>query len=112
MDERYGRTVHYGKQYGGAERHLAEVWAAEPQPISLKVRCARAVRDKVPRGRYAVHVSIYDRLGGYPITRLGRNHGPEKVRRRRPTRSCPSILPLSQCWFHLCLSFSSRLNRS
>nr|XP_019942833.1 PREDICTED: uncharacterized protein LOC109629530 [Paralichthys olivaceus] len=35
-----------------------------PQPVEVCVCCLRAARDKLPRGLYAVSVSLYSRLGG------------------------------------------------
>ncbi|KAM3860445.1 uncharacterized protein ofcc1 [Diretmus argenteus] len=36
----------------------------KPQPVEVCVRCLRAVRDKLPRGRYSVSVALHSRLGG------------------------------------------------
>ncbi|XP_053269037.1 uncharacterized protein ofcc1 [Pleuronectes platessa] len=35
-----------------------------PQPVEVCVCCLRAARDKLPRGLYAVSLSLYSRLGG------------------------------------------------
>lgn len=35
-----------------------------PQSVEVRVRCLRAVRDKLPRGPYSVSVSLHSRLGG------------------------------------------------
>ncbi|KAM3592996.1 uncharacterized protein V6R79_003392 [Siganus canaliculatus] len=35
-----------------------------PEPVEVFVCCLRAIRDKIPRGLYAVNVAIHSRLGG------------------------------------------------
>jgi hypothetical protein len=35
-----------------------------PQPIEIRIELLRSLKDKVPRGRYAILCSIIDRLGG------------------------------------------------
>ncbi|XP_064016947.1 uncharacterized protein LOC135184794 isoform X3 [Pogoniulus pusillus] len=35
-----------------------------PQPIEIHVKCLRGVKDKVPKGRYTLKVSVLSRLGG------------------------------------------------
>ncbi|XP_056440809.1 uncharacterized protein LOC130377679 [Gadus chalcogrammus] len=48
------------------------LWQEEPhQPIDVRVRCLRAVRDKLPRGLYTVSVSLHARLGGPALTQSG-----------------------------------------
>lgn len=51
-------------------------WQAEdrsrlPQPIELRLGCLRAARDKLPRGLYAVSVTLHQRLGGAAIAWCG-----------------------------------------
>lgn len=42
-------------------------WDRVPQPIALDVRLMRAVRDRLPNGRYVFLVTLYDRVGGSPL---------------------------------------------
>ncbi|XP_034615450.1 orofacial cleft 1 candidate gene 1 protein [Trachemys scripta elegans] len=35
-----------------------------PQPIQIQLRCLRGAKDKVPKGRYTLKVSLLSRLGG------------------------------------------------
>ncbi|KAL2085468.1 hypothetical protein ACEWY4_018788 [Coilia grayii] len=44
--------------------HWQVEWAHSPQPIEVRLHCLRAVRDKLPRGQYAVSVALHSRLGG------------------------------------------------
>ena len=38
-----------------------------PQPVAIDVKLMRAVRDRLPNGRYSVLVTLYDRIGGSPL---------------------------------------------
>lgn len=52
-------------QYGGTRGRRWKVdWDLTPQPVLCKLKCLRGVKDKLPRGRYVLKVSLYDRLGG------------------------------------------------
>eukprot|EP00968_Pinguiococcus_pyrenoidosus_P028764 scaffold8090_cov267-Pinguiococcus_pyrenoidosus.AAC.5 len=51
------------REMAGARRSRV-TWDRVPQPLEVHVHMARAVKDKLPRGRYAILVSVYDRLGG------------------------------------------------
>ncbi|XP_045180354.2 uncharacterized protein LOC123539694 isoform X3 [Mercenaria mercenaria] len=52
-------------QYGGTRGRRWKVdWNLTPQPVQVKLKCLRGVKDKLPRGRYVMMVSLYDRLGG------------------------------------------------
>lgn len=42
-------------------------WDRVPQPVALDIRLMRAVRDRLPNGRYVFLVSLYDRVGGSPL---------------------------------------------
>ncbi|XP_062235994.1 uncharacterized protein ofcc1 [Platichthys flesus] len=42
-----------------------------PQPVEVCVCCLRAARDKLPRGLYAVSLSLYSRLGGSALAWRG-----------------------------------------
>ncbi|KAL1006386.1 hypothetical protein UPYG_G00071700 [Umbra pygmaea] len=43
-------------------------WSRTPQPVELRIRCLRAVRDKLPRGRYCITVALHSRMGGPNLT--------------------------------------------
>ncbi|XP_042164691.1 uncharacterized protein ofcc1 isoform X1 [Oncorhynchus tshawytscha] len=43
-------------------------WSQSPQPMEVRVRCLRAVRDKLPRGLYSLSVALHSRLGGPALT--------------------------------------------
>jgi len=42
-------------------------WDRVPQPVALDIRLMRAVRDRLPNGRYVFLVTLYDRMGGSPL---------------------------------------------
>jgi hypothetical protein len=42
-------------------------WKKEAQIVSIKLKLARCVKDKIPKGRYAILCSILDRIGGNSI---------------------------------------------
>ena len=48
-------------------------WKHVPQPVEMKIHLARAVRDRLPNGRYVMLLTLYDRFGGNPLywTELG-----------------------------------------
>ncbi|XP_068787992.1 uncharacterized protein [Struthio camelus] len=49
----------------GAAGHCGKVDSSKtPQPIEIHVKCLRGVKDKVPKGRYSLRVSVLGRLGG------------------------------------------------
>jgi len=45
----------------------ADAWRYKPQIIEINIVCLRCVKDKLPKGRYAILCSIIDRLGGNVI---------------------------------------------
>ncbi|ETW09206.1 hypothetical protein, variant [Aphanomyces invadans] len=51
-----------------AQRRYRTEWAFIPQPIEIHVHMLRAVKDKLPQGHYVLLATLYDRLGGSPIT--------------------------------------------
>ena len=64
----YGDLLIANEQYGGArDRRWRVEWNRTPQPIQIKINCIRGVKDKIPVGKYAIMVSLYDRLGGHPM---------------------------------------------
>ena len=42
-------------------------WDRVPQPVAIDIKLMRAVRDRLPNGKYSVLVTLYDRLGGSPL---------------------------------------------
>jgi hypothetical protein len=50
-----------------AKRYLVN-WNRQPQPIEMRLQLCRAVKNKLPAGRYVVLLTQYDRLGGHPLT--------------------------------------------
>ncbi|EDV22569.1 uncharacterized protein TRIADDRAFT_58934 [Trichoplax adhaerens] len=64
----YGDLIMADNAYGGSKGRRWKVdWDKTPQPIQVKVKCVRAIKDKLPVGRYVVMVSMYDRLGGHVL---------------------------------------------
>lgn len=100
--ERYGRLVP-GR---AAERELRIDWAKLPQPVELRVLRVRAVKNKLPSGRYVMLCTLYDRLGGNPLrwTKIGHNGGSSDGSRpgattavRHRGRFYDTELPFNQC---------------
>eukprot|EP00042_Codosiga_hollandica_P055187 m.766769 g.766769 ORF g.766769 m.766769 type:complete len:1289 (-) comp59065_c0_seq41:1665-5531(-) len=61
----YGDLILAEGNYSGSNARRWKVnWDRAPQPLQIKLRGIRGVRDKLPRGQYIVVVSLYDRLGG------------------------------------------------
>lgn len=70
-------------------RRFRVEWRGLPQPVQVNVEMMRAVKDKLPRGRYVLLVQLYDRLGGRPMrwSRLtGKGAGASKPSATRPVR--------------------------
>ncbi|XP_072021333.1 uncharacterized protein [Amphiura filiformis] len=62
----YGDLMMADGQYGGSKGRRWKVdWNRAPQPVQIKIKCLRGVKDKLPAGRYVLMVSLYDRLGGH-----------------------------------------------
>ncbi|XP_076438172.1 uncharacterized protein LOC143277267 isoform X2 [Babylonia areolata] len=62
----YGDLMTSEGQYGGSRGRRWKVdWNRTPQPIQVKLKCLRGVKDKLPGGRYVLMVSLYNRLGGH-----------------------------------------------
>ncbi len=52
---------------GGTHESQSSEWRYSPQLIEVHLVCLRCVKDKLPKGRYAVLCSVVDRLGGNVI---------------------------------------------
>ncbi|XP_022101493.1 uncharacterized protein LOC110985071 [Acanthaster planci] len=64
----YGDLMMADGQYGGSKGRRWKVdWNRAPQPIQIKLKCLRGVKDKLPAGRYVLMVSLYDRIGGHVL---------------------------------------------
>ncbi|XP_028404973.1 uncharacterized protein LOC114527499 isoform X2 [Dendronephthya gigantea] len=62
----YGELVMADGEYGGSKGRRWKVdWNRSPQPIQVKLKCLRGIKDKLPVGRYVLMASLYDRLGGH-----------------------------------------------
>ncbi|XP_041361349.1 uncharacterized protein LOC121377431 [Gigantopelta aegis] len=62
----YGDLMLAEGQYGGSRGRRWKVdWDRTPQPIQVKLKCLRGVKDKLPAGRYVMMVSLHNRLGGH-----------------------------------------------
>ncbi|XP_030829615.1 uncharacterized protein LOC582863 isoform X1 [Strongylocentrotus purpuratus] len=64
----YGDLMMADGQYGGSKGRRWKVdWNRAPQPIQIKLKCLRGVKDKLPAGRFILMTSLYDRLGGHVL---------------------------------------------
>ncbi|VDI72896.1 Hypothetical predicted protein [Mytilus galloprovincialis] len=64
----YGDLMLADGTYGGSKGRRWKVdWDKTPQPIQVKLKCLRGVREKLPGGRYVLMVSLYNRLGGHVL---------------------------------------------
>ncbi|KAK7489378.1 hypothetical protein BaRGS_00019322 [Batillaria attramentaria] len=62
----YGDLMTSEGQYGGSRGRRWKIdWNKTPQPIQVKLKCLRGVKDKLPAGRFVLIVSLYNRLGGH-----------------------------------------------
>ena len=59
-----GNIRRRGRRYTMHDRAYSVEWSRAPQPVALHLKSLRAVRDKLPRGKYLIHVMLFDRLGG------------------------------------------------
>ncbi|GCC23758.1 hypothetical protein chiPu_0002156 [Chiloscyllium punctatum] len=64
----YGDLTEVKHQYRGMQGHRWKVeWSGTPQPVQIELKCLRAVKDKLPKGQFILRISLYSRLGGYPL---------------------------------------------
>ena len=42
-------------------------WALCPRSVRISIDALRAVKNKIPKGRYVVLATLYDRIGGHPL---------------------------------------------
>ncbi|KAK2169280.1 hypothetical protein NP493_1197g00020 [Ridgeia piscesae] len=62
----FGDLTEAEGEYGGSKGRRWKVdWNKTPQPIEVKLKCMRGVKDKIPAGRYVLITSLHDRLGGH-----------------------------------------------
>lgn len=50
-----------------AKQQIRVAWSHVPQPLRLTVHQVRGVKNRVPRGRYVLLATLWDRLGGRPL---------------------------------------------
>ena len=65
ISETYGELI--PGQHVGSRRYRLE-WMKIPQPVEIEVHTLRAIKDKVPKGNLCILVTLYDRLGGHPLS--------------------------------------------
>ena len=65
LEQRAGNTVREGNRFGVKNREFGVEWNNAPQPLAVHLRSLRAVKDKLPKGEYVLHVSLFDRLAGH-----------------------------------------------
>mmetsp|Transcript_12662 Transcript_12662/g.19011 ORF Transcript_12662/g.19011 Transcript_12662/m.19011 type:complete len:1409 (+) Transcript_12662:151-4377(+) len=63
----YVKTTKTSLDDGTHKKHWTLEWEKEPHLIDVRICQLRAVKDKLPEGKYLMLVSIWDRLGGYPL---------------------------------------------
>lgn len=66
VQERYGSLLP-DQRRGAGTRELRVEWRGLPQPVEIQVSKIRAVKNKLPSGRYVLLCTMYDRLGGAPL---------------------------------------------
>ena len=59
-----GNIRRRGRRYTMHDRAYSVEWSRSPQPVALHLKSLRAVRDKLPRGKYVIRVMLFDRLAG------------------------------------------------
>ena len=61
-------------------RRVGVQWKSLPQLVEIRLHYMRAVRDRLPSGRFVVLATLFDRLGGRPLhwTSLGPSGGGDK----------------------------------
>lgn len=69
----FGRFVDGSDFFGGPE-HAKHNWNASKRRIRVRVDYLREVKNKVPGGKYVMMVTLYDRLGGFPIRSPENDH--------------------------------------
>ena len=60
-------------------------WTKVPQPVQIKIKSLRGIRDKLPASRYLLLVSLHDRLGGH-VLRWSKLKGQEWGAATMPTK--------------------------
>lgn len=63
IQERYGRVA-----VDTASRLYDVKSTQTPHPIEMRIHILRAVKNKLPKGAYVLMLTMYDRLGGQPLT--------------------------------------------
>ena len=64
----YGDLERVHGYYGAVKGRRWKVdWTRAPQPVQIKIKTLRGIRDKLPASRYILLVSLHDRLGGHVL---------------------------------------------
>jgi len=58
---------------GQEKQASGQSWRSTPQLIEIHISCMRCVKDKLPKGRYAVLCSVMERLGGNTLEMQKKN---------------------------------------
>jgi len=112
VQEKFGE-LQLGEQ--PAARRARVTWNKVPQPVEVHVHMLRAVKDKIPKGKYVLLMSMYERLGGLPL-KWSRVDGPYGLGGARPCATRPAKhggrfydreLRFDQSVFALCPSHQS-----
>ena len=76
VQERYGDLLP-DLAHGSGTRELRVEWRGLPQPVQMEVTKVRAIKNKLPTGRYVLLATLYDRLGGAPMrwSKVGKTGG-------------------------------------
>jgi len=62
----YGDLVFTDGEYDGSKCRRWKVdWIRTPQPIQIKLKCFRGIKNKLPASRYVLMATLYSRLGGH-----------------------------------------------
>lgn len=64
--ETYGRLIDASKFYGGPA-HTEVDWRSHNRLVQVRIDYIRALKNKLPGGKYMMMVTGFDRLGGHPL---------------------------------------------
>ena len=105
LQEYFGDLEDADDLYGAVRGRRYKVdWSLAPRMVRIRVDMLRAVKNKLPRGRYVVMATLYDRLGGHPL-RWSKLHG------AKWTGSTPYPRRHQGKFYNLEMSFAQKKNR-
>ena len=68
MKQHFGELHDADDMYGAVKGRRYQVdWSLAPRVVRIRIDLLRAIKNKLPRGRYVVMATLYDRLGGHPL---------------------------------------------